>query len=596
MQCDTGSTATGPPSVEQPKKDRRVVAYEDAPPRMRVVERADGTKVRMPDVESIIPRNKDKKPDAVKPTARPVDIPKPHKEKEADKERREEAKTKPKQSETERQCAKLRELMEKPGTQPQYKPNPAPSTAAYYSAHAKKDDSGEQESKEERRRKRREIMGITDSPQGALPTLLQNEFDEYRSVAHDRREKVSLEDGARNLRRGLLEDRMNEMGLSEKDKMKPRGKLLQAENQCLKAQQHEYRADDFTVIKTLGQGGFGTVYKVTYRDGEKVMALKQMPRKTLMGKNDLEHLFSETNCLATVYTSPFFPLLYSCFADTDNVYLLMEFLEGGDLITLLSQMRRFSEDMTKFYMAELVEAVDFVHRTGYVHRDIKPDNLCFTKDGHLKLLDFGLAKEDPGLFTLEEGDAARFMRTQVGTPYYMAPEIIVQVGYTASVDIWAIGCVVFDCLVGGSPFVPSVAPGDTQSAIIRKIFKLVKNYETVLPPLYTKYAERRYLSNAAVALFRGIFTAANKRLTLNEVRLHPFFEGIDFSNLLKTQPPYVPPVKKENALVRTHKPKAKQEPKTLKTANAPLGEENFDLVNFKYDVAARAPNVNACLA
>jgi len=430
---------------------------------------------------------------------------------------------------------------------------------------------------------------------GNTVTLLESEFDEYKEVMHDRREKIAGEDAERTLRRAKLEQRLNEKGCTEEEKESCRAKLISKENKCLKAQQHQYRKDDFTLLKTLGQGGFGTVYKVTYKTESKVMALKQMPRSTLSSRNDLEHLFCETNALATIYTSPYFPLLYACFSETDYVYILMEYLEGGDLVGLLQSMQHFPESMTRFYAAELIEAVDFVHRAGYVHRDIKPDNICFTRKGHLKLLDFGLSKEDPGMFLMEEQDAARLLQSHLGTPYYMAPEIVKQKGYSSSVDLWAVGCVIFECMCGQSPFTPTVVRGDTQMSVMKKIFALITSFDTVLPPLYQKYLMKRYLTKNAVALCRGIFAPSNTRMTLHEIRMHPFFDALDFHKLQDLRPPYQPAVKTDNGLVRTQKPRKEEATKILAGTVEALGREDYELTNFAYDVAARAPNENSVI-
>merc|ERR1712114_69569 len=168
-------------------------------------------------------------------------------------------------------------------------------------------------------------------------------------------------------------------------------------------------------------------------------------------------------------------------------------------------------------------------------------------------------------------EQARLLQSHLGTPYYMAPEIVKQKGYSSSVDLWAVGCVIFECMCGQSPFTPTVVRGDTQMSVMKKIFALITSFDTVLPPLYQKYLMKRYLTKNAVALCRGIFAPSNTRMTLHEIRMHPFFDALDFHTLQDLRPPYQPAVRTDNGLVRTQKPRKEEATKILAGTVEALG-------------------------
>jgi len=240
----------------------------------------------------------------------------------------------------------------------------------------------------------------------------------------------------------------------------------------------------------------------------------------------------------------------------------MEFLPGGDLMTMLMKYDVFSEDVTRFYMAECILAIEAVHNLGYIHRDIKPDNVLIDINGHLKLSDFGLST---GLHKATDGDLykrhleqektanparnsvqvnpinltmsreqiatwkanrRKLAYSTVGTPDYIAPEVFLMKGYGKECDWWSLGAIFFECLVGYAPFC-SENPGDTYKKIIDW-------------PKYLVIPEEVYISPDGENLIRGMMTWSDQRLTVNQIKSHPFFYGADWNSLRQIEPPFVP--------------------------------------------------------
>jgi len=196
-----------------------------------------------------------------------------------------------------------------------------------------------------------------------------------------------------------------------------------------------------------------------------------MKKKDMIKKNEIEHIRAERSVLSKSSNKWIIDLKCS-FHDEDFLYLVMEYLPGGDLMNMLIKKDIFSVEEARFYIAETILAVEYVHSLGYVHRDIKPDNILLDKDGHIKLTDFGLCTsivEEPALPIEQISNkpkASRRIHSLVGTPDYIAPEVLGKKGYTAGVDWWSVGAILFEMLVGYAPFC-SQNPRDTCKKVIQ---------------------------------------------------------------------------------------------------------------------------------
>ncbi|XP_043929120.1 serine/threonine-protein kinase LATS2 [Protopterus annectens] len=369
-------------------------------------------------------------------------------------------------------------------------------------------------------------------------------------------------------RRLQLEQEMAKAGLSEVEKEQMRKILYQKESNYNRLKRAKMDKSMFVKIKTLGTGAFGEVCLARKVDTHALYAMKTLRKKDVLSRNQVAHVKAERDILAEADNEWVVKLYYS-FQDKDNLYFVMDYIPGGDMMSLLMRMEVFPEHLAKFYIAELTLAIESVHKMGFIHRDIKPDNILIDLDGHIKLTDFGLCtgfrwthnskyyqkgshirqdsmepsdlwddasncKCGDRLKTLEQRAAKQHQRclahSLVGTPNYIAPEVLLRKGYTQLCDWWSVGVILFEMLVGQPPFL-AATPTETQIKVI--------NWETSLhiPPQVK-------LSPEASDLITRLCCAADDRLGRNgtdEIKAHSFFTSIDFSSDIRRQPaPYVP--------------------------------------------------------
>ncbi|XP_058646008.1 myotonin-protein kinase isoform X2 [Onychostoma macrolepis] len=276
--------------------------------------------------------------------------------------------------------------------------------------------------------------------------------------------------------------------------------------------------NDFDILKVIGRGTFS----------EQVYALKIMNKWNILKRGETACYQEEREVLLKGDRFWITELHYA-FQDDNYLYLVMDYYVGGDLLTLLSKFGdRIPEDMAQFYLAEMVMAIDSVHRLGYVHRDIKPDNILLTADGHARLGDFGscLRLEDDGLV---------HSSLAVGTPDYLSPEILRAVegggGYGSECDWWALGVCAYEMLLGTTPFY-----AESISETYAKIIHFKDYFEF---PLGSEVSEE------ARSLISALICDRSERLGSQgsgDFRKHPFFTGLDWSSLHLLPPPYRPDV------------------------------------------------------
>ncbi|XP_071531807.1 ribosomal protein S6 kinase alpha-2 isoform X3 [Panulirus ornatus] len=282
----------------------------------------------------------------------------------------------------------------------------------------------------------------------------------------------------------------------------------------------------FELLKVLGQGSFGKVFlvrKITGQDAGTLYAMKVLKKATLKVRDRLRTKM-ERDILADV-NHPFVVKLHYAFQTEGKLYLILDFLRGGDLFTRLSKEIMFTEEDVKFYLAELALALDHLHSVGVIYRDLKPENILLDADGHISLTDFGLCKE-----ALDDQKAYSFC----GTVEYMAPEVVNRRGHTTAADWWSFGVLLFEMLTGALPF---------QGANRKETMTLILKAKLGMPP---------YLSPEAQSLLRALFkrNPANRLGAgpegVEELKRHPFFASIDWNKLYskEIEPPFKPAVSK----------------------------------------------------
>ena len=208
----------------------------------------------------------------------------------------------------------------------------------------------------------------------------------------------------------------------------------------LKPTTGKYKLVDFSIQRTLGTGSFGRVHLVQSRHNQRFYAIKVLKKAQVVKMKQIEHTNDERTMLQRV-KHPFLVNLWGTFQDSKNLYMVMDFIEGGELFSLLRKSQRFPNPVAKFYAAEVTLALDYLHSLDIIYRDLKPENLLLDRHGHIKITDFGFAKRCPDITW-----------TLCGTPDYLAPEVVASKGYNKSVDWWSLGILTFEMLAGYPPF------------------------------------------------------------------------------------------------------------------------------------------------
>ncbi|XP_030761575.1 putative protein kinase C delta type homolog isoform X5 [Sitophilus oryzae] len=284
----------------------------------------------------------------------------------------------------------------------------------------------------------------------------------------------------------------------------------------------KYCVDDFNFLKVLGKGSFGKVLLAELKGTEYYYAVKCLKKDVVLEDDDVECTLIERKVLALGTKHPYLCHLLCTFQTESHLFFVMEYLNGGDLMFHIQAERRFSEARARFYGAEIVSGLKFLHNKGIVYRDLKLDNILLDFDGHVRIADFGMCKLQIFL--------DRMADTFCGTPDYMAPEIIKGQHYNQCVDWWSFGVLLYEMLLGQSPF--SGCDED-------ELFWSICNEKPVIP---------RFLSaDANSVLTQFLEKDANKRLgnrfsPHGDIQDHPFFQPIDWPALeaRKLEPPFRP--------------------------------------------------------
>jgi len=306
---------------------------------------------------------------------------------------------------------------------------------------------------------------------------------------------------------------------------------IDLEHKCETEERHPKRRSsvelglkNFELIRTLGTGSFGRVHLAQSKINHHYYAIKVLRKIDIVKLKQVEHTKNERSILCHVQ-HPFLVNLWGTFQDDANLYMVMDYVQGGELFSLMRKRVKLQEEVAKFYAAEVVLAIAYLHTQDVIYRDLKPENILLGADGHIKITDFGFAKVVPDITW-----------TLCGTPDYLAPEIIQSKGYGKAVDYWALGVLIYEMLAGVAPFYD-----DNQ-------FKL---YEKIVScnPIYPSH-----FSEEVIDLLRNLLTAdlssryGNLKRGVADIIEHPWFASIDFEKIAKreTIPPYIPEVKSED--------------------------------------------------
>ncbi|KAL5714156.1 non-specific serine/threonine protein kinase [Ranunculus cassubicifolius] len=397
---------------------------------------------------------------------------------------------------------------------------------------------------------------VTRQKAAAAKQIIENHYKNYLQGLQDRKE-----------RRWALQRRAQEAHVSNEEQQEMLRNLERKETEYMRLQRHKVGIEDFELLTLIGRGAFGEVRLCRAKSTGEVFAMKKLKKSEMLSRGQVEHVRSERNLLAEVDSRCIVKLFYS-FQDSDFLYLIMEYLPGGDFMTLLMREDTLSEDVSRFYMAESILAINSIHLHNYVHRDIKPDNLLLDKNGHVKLSDFGLCKPldynmlENEVFTIQESavdmevnpgwDRSLWMMPKeqiqqwkrnrrvlaystVGTLDYMAPEVLLKKGYGMECDWWSLGAIMFEMLLGYPPFC-----SEDPRITCRKII----NWKSCL-----KFPDEPKISNEAKDLICRLLCDVETRLGttggVDEIKAHPWFRGIDWERLYEMEAAYKPVVNGE---------------------------------------------------
>ncbi|XP_053724171.1 protein kinase C delta type-like [Synchiropus splendidus] len=273
--------------------------------------------------------------------------------------------------------------------------------------------------------------------------------------------------------------------------------------------------------KVLGKGSFGKVLLAELKGQGQFFAVKVLKKDVVLMDDDVECTMVEKRVLSLAWDNPFLTHLYSTFQSKEHLFFVMEYLNGGDLMFHIQDGGRFNLNRAVFYSAEIVVGLQFLHSKGIIYRDLKLDNVMLDRDGHIKIADFGMCKEN--VF------GAVRATTFCGTPDYIAPEILLGQKYTFSVDWWSFGVLVFEMLIGQSPF-----QGDDED----ELFESIRSDTPPYP---------RWITKESKSLLEQLFERdPTRRLgVVGDIRAHPFFKTINWTALKKreVEPPFKPKVK-----------------------------------------------------
>ncbi|EAX89116.1 AGC family protein kinase [Trichomonas vaginalis G3] len=358
------------------------------------------------------------------------------------------------------------------------------------------------------------------------------------------------------------------------------------------------KVEQFEKLKIIGRGSFGEVWLVRDKEDQHIYAMKVLKKKELVEKNQILNTIVEKDFMVQ-NDNPWAVQLYYAFQDSRCLYFVMEFLPGGDLMTLLINRNILTETETRFLIAETILAVNCVHKQGFIHRDIKPDNLLLTKNGHVRLTDFGLSTKmdrysDPIVQLIDEitdafnesgnsstpqsvinrlyyqkmhsSERHAQVCSAVGTTDYIAPEVLLKQPYGPSVDYWSIGAIMFEMIYGYAPF-----SSQTQRTTATKIIHFKETLE---------FPSKPPVSTEAISLMRGLLTDADHRLNFEEIKSHPFFSSVDWDNLFNSVSPCIPTL--ESDLDTSHFDVFEPLPEEEARPKSPHDKEVEDLANIAF--------------
>eukprot|EP01018_Ginkgo_biloba_P039645 Gb_35443 [translate_table: standard] len=410
------------------------------------------------------------------------------------------------------------------------------------------------------------VANTNADDEGALEYLISCLQDLQDVVQHSKAKALTVDTFGKRIEKLLREKYLQVCEITEKETMDTSVNVLEEDGtadddvvQSLRstpvhfAYKDRTSIDDFEILKPISRGAFGRVFLARKRTTGDLFAIKVLRKADMIRKNAVENILAERDILISV-RNPFVVRFFYSFTCSENLYLVMEYLNGGDLYSLLRNLGYLDEDMARVYVAEIVLALEYLHSSGVVHRDLKPDNLLIAHDGHIKLTDFGLSKvglinstddlsgppvSDATLLGEDEHQLSAFAqssqrerrekRSAVGTPDYLAPEILLGTGHGHTADWWSVGVILFEMLTGIPPF---------NAEHPQIIFDNILNRKIPWP-----HDPEEMTYEAKDLIHKLLGEDPDQRLGAKgatEVKRHPFFKDVNWDTLARQKAAFVP--------------------------------------------------------
>ncbi|KAK6912839.1 Protein kinase domain [Dillenia turbinata] len=418
---------------------------------------------------------------------------------------------------------------------------------------------------EEENMEEQEVLGssLTMEKVAAAKKFIENHYKAQMKNIQERKE-----------RRWVLERKLASSDVPKEEQINLIKDLERKETEFMRLKRNKICVNDFELLTIIGRGAFGEVRLCQEKKSGNIYAMKKLKKSEMLMRGQVEHVRAERNLLAEVASHCIVKLYYS-FQDAEYLYLIMEYLPGGDMMTLLMREDTLTESVAKFYIAQSVLAIESIHKHNYIHRDIKPDNLLLDKNGHMKLSDFGLCKplDCTTLSSLNECrtldddnvrepmdidgyfpdtdkrsnwkspheqlkhwqmNRRKLAFSTVGTPDYIAPEVLLKKGYGMECDWWSLGAIMYEMLVGYPPFY-----SDDPITTCRKIVHW-RNH--------LKFPEDSRLTPEAKNLICRLLCDVDNRLGTggaSEIKAHPWFKDVVWDKLYEMEAAFKPEVNGE---------------------------------------------------
>ena len=371
--------------------------------------------------------------------------------------------------------------------------------------------------------------------------ISQSTYDKVTIAKQIIEQKYNLKN-IKNTEMNQIFSKIDSLNISQSQKEQIKQEIHSQESAKYRKLREKQSIRDYTSLAIIGRGAFGEVHVCREKKTGQIVAVKKIRKDVLKIKNQVIHVRNEQLFMSKV-KSPWIVELKASFQEDDYLYLVMEYLPGGDFMNLLIKKDILTEDEAKFYTAELILAIENIHKLDCIHRDIKPDNVLIDKTGHIKLSDFGLAKVSPKIFEINNNnnenidfkpDTHQKNYSCVGTAYYVAPEVLKKKGYGPEVDWWSVGVIFFEMLFGYAPF---------HSKETNQVCHKVLNWQK-----YLVIPSKIKISKEAEDLIWKLINNSNQRLGIGgaeEIKKHPFFKDVDWDNIRNTKAPFIPRLKND---------------------------------------------------